>query len=432
MSFLAPLSLALGAMAAAAVFALHLLTTRRPPSAPLPTARFVPLDEARAVARSKRPTDVPLLILRMLAVLIVGAAFARPVIDAAGPSVRTVVLLERSRAVADAAAAAAAARDAIGEGGEFIVFGDSAREVPVDSLDALNASPTVTPAGSLSAAFIAARGAAARIAPGADSLRLVVVSPLVAGSMDAATTALREGWPGRVELRRVAATSDTVRGARAELLSPLDDDPLAPALERLGALRGGHQLRVQRGASRAADSAWARAAAGRVLVSWPARFEVPVAPLGVTAFGSAVERDHARARTVVAPLARLPLAEPRDDARVVARWNDGTPAATQQPIGDGCVRTVAIGIPLAGDITLREPFTALLAALTEPCDGLVGAPLDDEALGWLGADRPLAPARLLAAADDTRTSRIPAVLLAVALLMLLAEQLIRRRPVAAA
>lgn len=428
MSFLAPLSLALGAAVAVAVVVLHLLTTRRPPPVVLPTARFVPPGEARAVARSKRPTDVPLMLLRMLAALLVGAAFARPVMDAAGPSVRTVVLLERSRAVADAPAAAAIAREQVGEGGAIVVFGDSAREVMGDSLDA--ARPAAN-AGSLSAAFVAARGAAARIAPGADSLRLVVVSPLVAGSVDAATATLRAGWPGRIELRRVAAVSDTARGATAELLTPLDDDPLAPAMQRLGAVRGAHAVRVQRGAWRAADSAWAADGAGRVLIAWPARFEGAPAPLGVTAFGSPRAADDAPVRTLVAPLARMPLGEPGAGDRVIARWNDGSPAALQRGIGEGCVRMVGVGVPLAGDLTLREPFMGFLEALAEPCEGLVGEPLDESMLGWLGSDdgTPLAPARSLAAADDARTSRLPALLLAAALLLLAAEQLLRRRAV---
>ncbi len=430
MSFLAPLSLALGAAAAVAIYALHLLTTRRPPPMPLPTARFVPPGEARAVARAKRPTDVPLMLLRMLAVLLVGAAFARPVIDAAGPSVRTVVLLERSRAVADAAAAAALARTEVGEGGAVVVFGDSARAVPLDSLEGLAAASVA--AGSLSAAFVAARGAAATIAPGADSLRLVVVGALTAGSVDAATPTLRAAWPGRVEIRRVASVADTAVGPRAELRSPLDDDPLAPAVERLGGLRGGHEVRIVRGPLAPADSAWVRGGAGRVLVEWRAQFGAAAGPLGATAFGSDRAANEASTRTIVAPLARLPLdsTDVGAEAGIIARWNDGAPAAIQRPLHQGCVRTIGIGIPLAGDLTLREPFTELLAALTEPCDGLVGAALPDDALGWLTGDTPtLAPARLLAASDDARRSRLPAYLLALALLALIAEQLLRRRAV---
>ena len=77
MTFLAPLWLAVAAIAAGVVFALHLITTRRPPAAPLPTARFVPGGDARAASRASRPTDVPLLLLRVLALVLLGAAVAR-------------------------------------------------------------------------------------------------------------------------------------------------------------------------------------------------------------------------------------------------------------------------------------------------------------------------------------------------------------------
>lgn len=445
MSFLTPFPLMLAALAAAIVVALHLLTTRRPPPLMLPTARFVPVAEARAVARASKPTDLVLLALRALALLLVGAAFARPVMDAAGPSVRAVVLLERSRAVADPAQALERARAEAGEGGAVVVFGAEAREASGDSLAALAAAAASGDAsvhafgdvtsGSLSAAFIAARAAAARIAPGADSVRLVVVSPLVAGSVDAATRSLRESWPGRVELVRVAARVDTARGAAAELLTPLADDPLAPAIARLGGISGGDGVRIQRGPSTSADSAWVRGG-DRVLLVWPARFEAPVRAMAVTALS-----DRDSSVTVVAPFARLPLAG--DTTRVIARWNDGAPAVTQRALGAGCVRDVGVGVPLAGDITLRPPFARLLDALAVPCIGRTRAPLADSLVSWLGptatddvaatptpTPTPLALARLVAAEDSTRSSRLPAILLAIALAALAAEQVLRRRSVA--
>jgi len=295
--------------------------------------------------------------------------------------------------------------------------------------------------GSLSAGLVAARTAAERIAPGADSLRLVLVSPLVAGSVDAATPALRASWPGRMEIVRVPAAEDTARVTPARLVTPLDDDPLAPALDRLGALRGAHEVRVVRGAVSAADSAWAQGR-GRVLLAWPARFDEPVAATGVTAF----PQGAGAAATVVAPFARLaqPLgvaaaAANAASARILARWNDGVPAAHQEPLGAGCIRHVGIGIPLAGDITLRAPFARLLDVLTEPCDGRIGAALvlADSSAAWLegGSASPLASARVIAAAalGAGAVSRLPAVLLTIALALLLAEYAARRaRPTAGA
>jgi hypothetical protein len=182
----------------------------------------------------------------------------------------------------------------------------------------------------------------------------------------------------------------------------------------------------------AADSVWAREG-NRVLVAWPARFDEAVAVRGVTAFGGASRPVAPVVATVVAPFASLalPAGQPDRDSRVVARWNDGTPAAVQASLGPGCVRHVGIGIPLAGDITLREPFTRLLEALTDPCDGRVRAALPDETVTRLrdGDDptRGLAPAALVAATNPASPSRLPAVLLGVALALLAAEQLARRR-----
>ena len=434
MSFLAPWALALGVAAAAAVVALHLLSTRRPPTAPLPTARFVPVNEARAVSRSAVPTDLPLLLARALAALLLGAAFARPVLDAPGPAVRSVVLLDRSAGVADARAAAAAAREALTEGGAVIVFDTSARAWPADSLDALPAAapaardtlagpdaapeaappPAARPArGILSAAFVAARRAGERLAAGADSVRLVLVSPVAAEELDAATEAMRRAWPGGVTLVRVAAAADTAPGRTARLDSPLADDPLAPALARLGAVRGGHEVRVVRVVR---DGAEART--GTVLLRWSLAEDAEFRPDAVTAFG-------AHAATLVAPLARLPL-DTAGAARVVARWRDGAPAVTERGTGAGCVRDVGVGLPLAGDLTLRPAFSAFLAVLAEPCGGARGAAVPDSLVPWLAGDGAAAPATALAAGAQA-DGRLAAWLLALALLALGAEWLLRRR-----
>ncbi len=403
MSLLAPWMLVGGALAALGVVALHLLTTRRPPPAVLPTARFVPESDVRAVARASRPTDLALLALRALAVLMIGVAFARPVPDAPGPSVRTVFALDLSRSVADTAAARSAVAAHAAAGDSVFPFGAGER------------------VGALSTAFVLARRAAARIARGADSVQLVIVSPVGDGAIDAATMPLRAAWPGRIALERVAAAADTARAPRPGLVTALADDPIRPALAQLPAERGTHGVRIVRGALRAADSLWVRAGR-RALLHWPVAAAAPLAAEGVTAFG----RGEA---TLVAPLARLPLAQSplaRGDApRIVARWSDGVPAVTESPLGDGCVREVGIGIP-AGDLTLREPFTRFLGVLVEPCGGARGPALADSALAWLTAPGPLAPGPALAGADGA-DHRLPFWLIAIALLLLGAESALRRR-----
>lgn len=447
MTLLAPLAFAMGLAAAAVLVGLHLLTTRRPPSALLPTARFVPIVDARAVSRASRPTDLILLAMRVLAALSIGAAFAQPVLDAPGPRVRSVVLLDVSSGVADGAAAARAALERLTEGGAMVLFDTAAREVSRDSLGTvLSRSATsigrapsadaLRPSrGALSPALVVARAAGSRVARGADSVRLVIVSPFTAASFDAATAALRTSWPGGAELVRVGAASDTAHAERPRLATSLADDPLAPAIGQLQPARGAHQVRIVRGIATAGDSTWARGP-GRVLVLWPLTGNAALAADGVTALG-------VHLASLVAPLARLPV--PAGEL-VVARWRDGSAAAVESALDAGCVRTVGVGIPLAGDLTLRAPFGEFLEAMVEPCGGARGVALPDSVVAWLergtatGADgrrasdspqvraarRSATPARLLAA-TGVPDARFGAWLLLLALLALSLEWVLRRR-----
>lgn len=418
MNLLAPWLLVAGGVAALGIVALHLLTTRRPPPAPLPTARFVPDSEVRAVARAKRPTDLLLLALRALAVLAIGAAFARPVLDAPGPRVRTIVALEWTTAVADTAAALRLARAELGAGGAVIVFDSMAREVdPADSLRTL-AAPDV-PQGLLSPVFPAALAAAERMARGADSVRLVLVSTLAAGGLDGATHALRDVWPGRIDVRPLRAVADTAAGPRIALRSALTDDPLAPALERARARRGAHEIRVVRGTLTAADSQWLGARAGRLALVWPALAD-SLAPDALVAFGGL------GSATVVAPFQRSALAA---EGRVVARWRDGTPAAVERVVGAGCVRETGVRLPRAGDLTLRESFASVLDRLLEPCGAARRPALDSASSAFLSRSGALAPASALV--QPTAGHRtLPLVLLTIAALLLALEQLLRRRAAA--
>lgn len=413
MSFLAPWAFAVGVLAALGAVILHLLSTRRPPRAILPTARFVPESEARAVSRSSRPTDLLLLAARMLAALLIGAAFARPVLDAPGPSVRTVVLLDASSSVADAAAAWRTAGERAGDGGVVVAF-----DTVVRTLAANDSTVAATRAadGILSAALVAGVREARAIARGADSVRMVLVSPLAEELFDAATAGARAEWPGGITLVRPTGVADTLRGAAPRLDTPLADDPFAPALAGLRATRGAHDVRLVRRALVAADSAWVREP-GRVLVHWPLADTVTTRADGVTAFGL-------RPATMVATLARLPLTA--DSARIIARWRDGAAAATERRIGAGCVREVGVGIPLAGDLTLRPAFTAFLQAMVEPCGGARGIAVSDSAARAFARDESAVPARLLTAAVAADAT-LAAWLLGGALLALAAEWMLRRR-----
>jgi hypothetical protein len=110
----------------------------------------------------------------------------------------------------------------------------------------------------------------------------------------------------------------------------------------------------------------------------------------------------------------------------VARWPDGTAAATERPLGRGCQRDVAIPTADAGDLMLRPSMQAITRELVAPCGGrrnltpVTGSQLDTlrgspSLLATVGLARP-AP------------GRVPANgwLLAAALVLLAAEPLVRR------
>ena len=128
MSFLAPWALAIAGLAAAGMVLLHLVARQRPAAYVLPTTRFIP-DQRTLVSRAAtRPRDLLLLALRVLLLVAAGAAFARPVLTPRRGAIARVVLLDRSRAVANPSDALARARALVSDGAPAaIVAFDSVR-----------------------------------------------------------------------------------------------------------------------------------------------------------------------------------------------------------------------------------------------------------------------------------------------------------------
>ena len=95
-----------------------------------------------------RPTDLVLLAVRALALLLIGAAFARPVRAPAAGAVARIFLVDRSRAVADPAEARDSVRR-LGRAADVVVAFDSAaaRPVPVGNARAWVCRSVVTSAG---------------------------------------------------------------------------------------------------------------------------------------------------------------------------------------------------------------------------------------------------------------------------------------------
>src|SRR5687767_15933736 len=101
MTFLTPFFLWGAIAAAAGIIALHFLVTKQPRASVLPTARFVPDSPATATARDARPSDLLLMLLRVIVVLDAGAAIAKPIIKPRSEPMRRIFMLDVSRSVAN-------------------------------------------------------------------------------------------------------------------------------------------------------------------------------------------------------------------------------------------------------------------------------------------------------------------------------------------
>jgi hypothetical protein len=390
MSFAAPWFLLGGAIAALAVVALHFLVRRQPERWQLPTTRFVPETNELAPARSLELSDRLLLALRVLAVTMAALAFARPSFDAARVPLMRVIVEDRSSAVADTSEVTRAAAE-----------GD--RVVRMDS-------------GSVSAALLRAIREARALRAAADSVAIVLVSPLAREQLDAATPAIRAVWPGGIELRRVAARTASPELGAVALRAPADDPLRATlALSGLG-IRDAAPVRLVRDAMlSSADSAWAREA-GHVLVHWPGTQ------------GPARDTTGALVTPGTVLVASFARSVPASSGTAVAWWADGAVAATESVLGDGCVRTVSVPVTGEGDLALRERFRRVVHDLLGPCGGARDVtPADSAAVRMITGSAPVAVATsALPPHPDAGRAAMP-WLLALALLFLVAEQLVRRR-----
>jgi len=424
MSFATPLWLAVAAMVGAGVIIAHLFSTSVPPRNFLPTVRFVPEGAPMAVLRTRRLSDVILLLLRLLAVALIGFALAGAQVKRSGPG--RVVLMDASRAVRSFAEVRDSARGAVSDGAVLVVFDSIARRLSRDALDTMRATEA---RGSLSAGLVAAHRALAGLTEEREQTELVIVSPAVSEQIDSATARLLALWSGPVRHVRVAAAETPARGA--VVVRATGDDPVVAALgSRLSALgprheRPGVESREPRAESRIvrtsptrADSAWARDSGG-VLVIWPA--DLRESALVRRAAADTQNAIVAGSGVVVASFARTH--QPRS-GRTVVRWIDGEAAASEAPLGRGCIREVTIPVDPVGDVALRASFRGVVDALTEPCGGARHFATDSVILRHEVSKDLLSTNKqqiLRSAQDDI----VGVWLAVVALAVLIAEQLLR-------
>jgi len=434
MTFAAPGFVWAAAAAAAVTVALHLLAWRRPPETLLPTARFAPDVPVRTVSRALRPADLLLLGLRVMLVLLVGAALGRPTLRSRTPGVARVVVVDQSRGSQVTVAVADSARSWFRAGDALVSFDSSAREIPGATRDSIRPVTAPRGSGSVSAALITAIRAARRLTQERDSVEIVVVSPFDVDELDAATSDIRRIWPGAIRLiRSRGLPNDSMVTGRLIVRAP-PGDPVAAALGLSAPDRHGGDVRVVRDALTASDNAWAEQ--GHAVVVWPssaaATAWISRAPVdtgfGVSATATPAALEGDRAATIVAPMARTIVAPA---GRVIARWQDGEPAATERALGLGCIRAVAVIVPVAGDLALTPAFRRFAVRLTTPCESMVEAPaISDSALV---SALPVANASAASTASLTDgvdagapTSRLSVWLFALAIVAALAELVVRR------
>ena len=375
MTFLAPGLFFASLAVAAGVIALHFIVTRQPRAGILPTARFVPDLPATATARATRPSDILLMLLRVLIVLATGAGLAKPVIKPSRGAEARVVLADVSRSSQDSNAVRDSVKSLYRAHDVLVEFDSSARIVSGDSAASLHFSDA---RGNLSAALIAAMRAGSSLRDRADSIELVVVSPFAAEEFDAATSDVRRLWHGKARIVRAGSSST-------------NDSPYKPA------------------------------------VVWPQSGRPPgtIARARPDTIGGVLSGD----ALLVASFERK-WAYPADSlhgAEVVAKWIDGEPAAIERGSNGTCTRSVAVPVTPVGDLVIRTDYKRFVRAISSDCAShaeSVAAPA--EKINALIGSGGLAPRESFRPRSDIRSTLAP-WLIALAIVAAIAELFVRRR-----
>ena len=420
------------------ITALHFLSVRQPRVRRLPTTRFVPERDARAVARQAKPSDVLLLLLRVLALLAAGAALAGARCSARGARVSSILVVDRAlradSAVLVSRAVGTAAADGVADAAPLTVLW----------VHGVSDNPGVA-----IAAAIREGARQARMNPSLADLSLTVVLPTFVrtrGGWDA----WRGQWPATIRLARSGEGVDSSTRAAAPPVfgtvrvvgvgAAVGLDVVHAAFAARGASARGASARepaadvadvvVYRGNTDGADTAV-------ISVRWPVD-GVPSGWRAAPAMDS-VGAVAAAGVALVAPWVRTALAPALSDSvRVIAWWSDGLAAAIERTRGTSCVRDVAIAVPIGSDLLLAPAADGLLRALRAPCGGpRVPAPREPAGASGLasrlavaGAYAPASRFRdTSAATNSTQPSWLAPVLLALAVAALLVEFVVRRHSV---
>lgn len=414
MTFLAPGFFFAALAVAAGVVALHFIVTRQPRAGILPTARFVPNLPATATAKHTRPSDILLMLLRVLLVLVAGAGLARPIFKPSRGAEARVILADASRSVRDSLTLRDSVKSLYRNHDALIAFDSSTRLV--GSVDSIHTSGAK---GNLGAALIAAQRAASALRDRADSIELIIVSPFAAEEFDNATSEIRKLWQGRARLVRTSVPADTSKATSLDVKAAAGD-PFLIASGFARRLPNVNALVVRDGSATTAQS-------GRAVVDWPAttrprgaiqRMRTDVT--GGVGSGSSL---------VVAPFQRK-WTYPADSIRgatIVARWIDGEPAVVEWNNAGNCIRSSTIPIAPNGDLILRDDFARLIGAVAAPCGNVSATiPADPQLVDALAGPAHLASRDAFLPRGDVRSSIAP-WLIAFAIALAISELFVRRR-----
>jgi hypothetical protein len=406
MTFLAPGWILVAGLASLATAAIHLISWQLPRAVVLPTARFVPDEPARRAARTIRPSDLPLLALRMAILMSAGLALAQPQFRASPSGAARVIAVER--AIDTTALRAVLASLPRGDRRVYVAFDTTARTTG-DEAGILEGVSDSAAAVSLSAGLLGAVREARALAREYESVDITLVSTFERQAFDAATMRVRAMWPDSISVVRVPLAPSIETKAQLDVDADVDDPVVAGV--RLAQANGLLHASVR--LLRAASADVAIASGGGVSVVWPR----------ITAdTGQRIDAVQARSATAIGHFIRTPLS---DSGRIVAHWRDGRPAATERTSGSGCVRTIGFDVPDVGDFTITPAFQRLAAALLSPCAGKqprVVAP--DSLIAAIASP----PATVVNAPDEGRPSgRLAAALMILAVLLSAVELLFRRR-----
>ena len=430
MTLLAPVFLWGAIAVAAGIAALHFIVTRQPRASVLPTARFVPDSPATAIVRDARPSDLLLMLLRMLVVLAAGAALAKPVFKANRQPVGRVFLVDASRSTSSLREAADSVRGLYRNGDAIVVFDSAVRKTGIMIPDSLSTAHKSGATGNLSAALIAALRQGSALRDKVDSMELVVVSPLLAEERDAATDSIRKLWDGRARLVHVAAVAadSSLSAVKGDVTLESDaNDPLGVAVSLVAKTNSHGNARILRAGNLSGDDSLWMTTANHAVAFWPisGRPRLAVARTPIDQSGGIVGRDV----RLVAEFDRR-WTYPADSlrgARVIARWADGDAAVVERSNGAGCLRSVSVPVPVIGDLVIRPEFVRLVAAVTAPCgDGVLTAPASSATMASLQGTGGLASRDHFANRDDISSPLAP-WLLALALFAALGVLMARSR-----